>query len=178
MRHLRRGGPHFRVAEPSWADPLSGAYSQARGGRWNPPGAFDVVYLNASIEVARAQVHRRLAPLAIGPEDLDPGTAPVLIETEVPAEAYVDAVTEPGLRSLGLPASYPLDEKGAPVPHAACQPVGATARAAGEPGIAARSAATTPSPGEELAYFGDRRLGVRKRRAFAEWFWPGGGGVR
>jgi len=172
MRHVRRGGRHFRVADPSWEDPLSGSFSRVRGGRWNPPGAFDVVYLNATEAVARAQVRKSLAPLAIGPEDLDPGSAPVLIATEVPTDSYVDATGDAGLRSLGLPVEYPLDAGGAPVGHAVCQPTGVAAQAAGEPGIAARSAAEVPSPGEELAYFGDGRLSVRERRAFAEWFWP------
>jgi RES domain len=172
MRHLRPGGRHFRVADPGWEDPLSGAWSRVRGGRWNPPGAFDVVYLNATEAVARAQVLKNLAPLAIGPEDLDPAAAPALIETEVPTEAYVDAVTDAGLRSLGLPVEYPLDRQGAPVDHATCQPLGVAAKAADEPGIAASSAAEEPSPGEELAYFGDGKLRVRERRPFAEWFWP------
>jgi RES domain-containing protein len=172
MRHVRRGGRHFRVADPGWEDPLSGAWSRVRGGRWNAPGAFDVVYLNATVTVARAQIVKSLAPLAIGPEDLDPAAAPVLVETEVPTEAYVDAVTDAGLRSLGLPAEYPLDPGGAGIDHATCQALGATAKAAAEPGIAARSAATVPSPGEELAYFGRGKLTARARRPFAEWFWP------
>jgi RES domain-containing protein len=173
MRHQRRGGRHFRVADPGWDDPLSGAHSKARGGRWNPPGAFAVVYLNATEEVARAQVRKNLAFLAITPEDLDPLAAPVLIETEVPSAPYVDAVTDAGLRSLGLPTEYPLDEGGAPVDHAACQPIGVAAKAAREPGIAARSAAELPSPGEELAYLGARKLRPLARRRFAEWFPPG-----
>jgi hypothetical protein len=172
MRHRRRGGRHFRVAEPSWSDPLSGEYSRARGGRWNPPGAFGVVYLNATVEVARAQVRKRLGPLAIGPEDLDPDAAPILVETDVPTAPYVDAVTDAGLRSLGLPAEYPLDRHGAEVGHETCRPLGVAAQAAGEPGIVARSAAEVPSPGEELAYFGPARLRPRGRRRFAEWFWP------
>jgi RES domain len=172
MRHLRRGGRYFRVASPAWADPLSGAHSRIRGGRWNPPGAFEVVYLNATVEVARAQVRRNLAPLAIGPEDLDPDAAPILIETEVPEAPYVDAVTDAGLRSLGLPTEYPLDANGVVVDHATCRPLGAQAQAAGEPGIAARSAAEAPSPGVELAYFGGPALQPLARQRFAEWFWP------
>lgn len=172
MRHVERGGRYLRVADPSWEDPLSGAHSRRKGGRWNAPGEFEVVYLNANLEVARAQVRRRLAPLAIAPEDLDPARGPVLISTEVPAAPYVDAVSDGGLRSLGLPPSYPQDVAGAEVGHATCQPLGATAKAAAEPGIAARSAAAQPSPGEELAYFGPEPLTVTARERFAEWFWP------
>jgi hypothetical protein len=175
MRHTRRDGSYLRVADPGWSDPLSGAYSRARGGRWNPPGGFEVVYLNRTVEVARAQVRRKLGPLAIGPEDLDPESAPVLVATEVPAAAYVDAVSEEGIRSLGLPESYPQDDEGEIVEHAECQPIGVEAKESGEPGIAARSAAGLPSPGEELAYFGANALEEGERRAFAEWFWPGSG---
>ena len=173
MRHARRGGSYLRVADPGWSDPLSGAYSRLRGGRWNPAEGFDVVYLNRTVEVARAQVRRKLAPLAIGPEDLDPASAPVLIATEVPEVAYVDAVSDAGLRSLSLPASYPQDGGGKLVDHATCQSIGTEAKVAGEPGIAARSAAEVPSPGEELAYFADEALRPGERREFAEWFWPG-----
>jgi RES domain-containing protein len=175
MRHVRRGGPYLRVADPGWADPLSGAWSEARGGRWNAPGGFEVVYLNRTPEVARAQVMRHLAPLAIYPEELDPVAAPVLVATEVPEDSYVDAMSEAGLRSLGLPETYPLDSSGAQVGHARCQPLGEAAKAAEERGIATRSAAADPSPGEELAYFGEAALEPTARRGFAEWFWPGTG---
>jgi hypothetical protein len=173
MRHARRGGSYLRVADPEWSDPLSGEYSRVRGGRWNLPEGFDVVYLNRDIDVARAQVRRKLAPLAIGPEDLDPARGPVLVATEVPEAPYVDAVSEAGLRSLGLPETYPQDGDGDIVDHATCQPIGTEAKEAGEPGVAARSAAEVPSPGEELAYFGGEQLEPVERRGFAEWFWPG-----
>lgn len=173
MRHLERGGRYLRVAKPDWSDPLSGAHARDRGGRWNPPGAFETVYLNGSLDVARAQVRRQLAPLAIGPEDLEPASGPVLVSTEVPPARFVDAVTDAGLGSLGLPTSYPLDAAGQEVDHATCQPLGAAAHVDGEPGIAARSAAAVPSPGEELAYFGPKALRPAGRQPFAEWFWPG-----
>jgi hypothetical protein len=173
MRHVRRGGRYLRVADPGWSDPLSGAWSKVRGGRWNAPGEFEVVYLNREVDVARAQVRRKLAPLAIGPEDLDPANGPVLVATEVPEALCVDAVTKAGLHSLGLPESYPQDAGGVPVGHPVCQPIGAEVKAAGESGIAARSAAEVPSPGEELAYFGPDELEPGERLAFVEWFWPG-----
>jgi RES domain-containing protein len=72
MRTVRRGGPYLRVADPAWADPLDGRFAADRGGRWNPPESFPVVYLCGSIEVARANVYRRLAGQPYGPEDLLP----------------------------------------------------------------------------------------------------------
>jgi RES domain-containing protein len=175
MRHVRRGGRYLRVADPGWSDPLSGAYSRVRGGRWNPPQSFDVVYLNRTIEVARAQVRCKLTPLAIGPEDLDPRSAPTLVATKVPEAPYVDAISDPGFRSLGLPQSYPRDGDGEIVGHGTCQAIGTEAKAAGEPGVAARSAAEIPSPGEELAWFGPDALAPGERRDFADWFWPRSG---
>jgi len=171
MRHVERGGRYLRIAESGWRDPLSGRHSRESGGRWNAPGSFEVVYLNATVEVARAQVRRKLEPRGILPEDLEPDRGPDLIHTEVPKQPYVDACTERGLASLGLPPSYPLD-KGGEIPHAACRSIGQRAWDADEPGIACRSAASAPHQGEELAYFSrDRKLSVKRRESFARWYW-------
>lgn len=172
MRHLSRSGIYMRVADRGWRRPLAAEHSRRSGGRWNPPESFDVIYLNASLEVARAQVRRKLEPRGIRPEDLSPERGPVLIHTEVPEGSYVDAVTDRGLHSLGLPNSYPLDNKGNEVSRVVCQPIGKNARDAKEPGIACRSAAAQPSPGEELAYFPGVALTVSRREAWTEWFWP------
>lgn len=172
MRHLARGGTYLRVADPSWNDPLSPRHAHRHGGRWNPPGAFGVTYLNASHAVARAQVRHQLEPRGIRPEDLDPSEAPVLVRTELPDDRYVDAVTDGGIESLGLPATYPLDPAGKVVPHGVCQPIGLRAWEAGEPGIACRSAArTAPAGGEELAHFGRRPLRAQGTEPFVEWYW-------
>jgi len=172
VRHVRRGGRYLRVADPSWADSLSPDYAKRQGGRWNPPGLFGVVYLNASLSVARAQVRQKLETRGIHPEDLISSQGPALVHTHVPENRYVDAVTIAGLRSLGLPNTYPLDEHGEPIPHDLCQPIGQRAWDSGEPGIACRSAArTAPSAGEELAFFARRRLQVSKTELYANWYW-------
>jgi hypothetical protein len=172
VRRVTRGGRYLRVADPSWRYPLSGAHARRRGGRWNPPESFDAIYLNASREVARAQVRHRLEPRGIRPEDLDPGAGPLLVRTEAPDDRYVDAVTDRGLESLGLPASYPLDADGGVVPHETCQPIGWQVHEAGESGIVCRSAARTAPPGgEELAYFGRRHLRAEGVEQFVHWYW-------
>lgn len=172
MRHVRRGGPYLRVADPDLRNPLSPEYARKRGGRWNPPGSFGVVYLNASLDVARAQVRHKLEPRGIRPEDLEPDRGPVLVHTDVPDDKYVDAVNDAGLAALGLPVSCPRDDRGEPIPHAACQPIGQRAWDAGERGIACRSAAkTTPPAGEELAFFARQSLARQKTERFAEWYW-------
>jgi RES domain len=172
VRHVSRGGPYVRVADPEWHDPMSADHSRRRGGRWNAPGSFGVVYLNASVELARAQVRHRLEPRGIRPEDLDPDIGPVLVHTRVPDDQYVDAISDDGLAELGLPRTYPVDRRGIPIPHAVCQPIGQAAWEAGERGIACRSAArSAPTDAEELAFFARRRLRAQRAEAFADWYW-------
>lgn len=131
-----------------------------------------MIYLNASRSVARAQVRHRLEPRGIRPEDLDPEQGPLLVQTDVPWARFVDAITDRGLTSLGLPRSYPVDPDGVPVSHAVCQPIGQRAWDDGEPGIACRSAAqTAPVAGEELAYFARRPLQAQGVKRFADWYW-------
>jgi hypothetical protein len=157
------------VAEPAWANPLDGGFAAERGGRWNPPESFPVVYLCGSAEVARANVYRKLEGQPYGPEDLIPANGPLLVRTSVPDDRYLNAVTDAGLRDLGLPKSYPRDSRRRRIPWRRCQPIGLCAWEAGLPGVAARSAAV--SGGEELAYFGRRRLRRGTSRAFEDWFW-------
>ena len=170
MRSIRRGGPYLRVAEPGWADPLDGRFAAQRGGRWNPPESFPVVYLCRSLEVARANVYRKLAGQPYGPEDLQPESGPVLVRTTVPDDRYLNVITDAGCRDAGLPATYPLDSRRRIVPWRRCQPIGLRTWEAGVRGVAARSAATGGG-GEELAYFGRRRLRRGAVRSFEEWFW-------
>ncbi len=152
MRHVGREGAYLRVADPAWRDPLSGEHSRMHGGRWNAPGAFGVVYLNASLGLARALVVARLQARGILPEDVLPDAGPALVHTTVPADRYVDAVSAAGLQSLRLPATYPRDERGRTIPHSVCQPLGLLAHQAGEHGIACRSATPrAPARSEELA---------------------------
>jgi hypothetical protein len=169
LRTIRRGGPYLRVADPDWDDPLDGRYAADRGGRWNPPESFPVVYLCRSLEVARANVYRRLRGQPYGPEDLQPGAGPILVRTRVPEDRYLNVITDAGLRDIGLPKTYPRDSRRRVVPHRRCQPIGLRAWEAGLPGIAARSAAKPA--GEELAYFGRRKLRRGAIRAFGDWFW-------
>jgi len=167
-----RGGKYVRVADPGWKDPLSGAFARRAGGRWNPPGAFAVVYLNRDVRVARANVLARFSGLPYGPEDLEPSAAPVLVSTEVEPEGFADLISDAGCVAAGLPATYPDGAGGRPVTHDECRPVGRAVWRAGLPGIACRSAApAAPADGEELAWFSrGRRLEIRGVRTFADWF--------
>lgn len=116
--------------------------------------------------MARAYVFLKLERQPYGPEDLRGG--PVLVRTRVPEDRYVNAVTEAGLRDIGLPETYPLDGSRRPISWRRCQPIGLRAWEEGLPGVAARSAR---AHGEELAYFGRRRLRKGAVRSFEDWFW-------
>jgi hypothetical protein len=170
--HVRRGGRYLRVADPEWADPLEGSYSMQSGKRWNARGSFPVVYLNATIEVARANCDEWFAGQPYGPLDLDPDKAPVLVETDVPTAEYADAVSDSGCTALGLPSTYPLDASGAKVPWSACQAIGQRLWDEIERGIACRSAALPRGVvGEELAYFQrGERLSPLRVRSLRDWY--------
>lgn len=172
LRLVRRGGRYVRVADPGWDDPLSGAHAKARGGRWNAPGAFPVVYLNRDERIARANVLQRFAGLPYAAEDLEPSAAPVLVSTVVPEDEFVDVVTDAGCVAAGLPSTYPVFADGGAIPHDVCQPVGQAAWEAGSRGIACRSAApAAPVGGEEMAWFArDATLVALEVRAFLDWY--------
>lgn len=170
---LRDGHRWLRVADASWEDPLDPGYAAIHGGRWNPPRSFPVLYLNEDLETARAQIRLMLDGSPVDPEDLDPPFA--LIVAALPrSQTVADATTSEGLRSLGLPESYPIDETGTRVPRERCQPIGVDIHDAGLRGVHCRSAATPDGSGRELAWF-PARPSSRARRVgepipFAEWW--------
>jgi hypothetical protein len=169
---VRRGGAYNRLAEPEWENPLETAFSKRAGGRWNAPGAYGVLYLNASERMARIQVQHRLAGQPYDVEDLDPAAQHDLVEVEVTETEALDLVSDRGLDAVGLPAGYPLDADG-PIAHERCHPIGQAAYDAPLPGIACRSAATGAArTDEELAVF-DRDAGLvseTARRSFTDWY--------
>lgn len=85
-----------------------------------------------------------------------------------------DAHSPRGVAALHLPATYPLDANGKPVPHARCQPIGQSINDAGLRGVRARSAQSPDGAGRELAWF-PATARSRARRVetleFDRWFW-------
>lgn len=160
---------YYRVADPGWGDPLDASCAAAGAGqRWNPPGR-PCLYLNRDQTSARANVARLYAGLPYGPEDLDPATAPVLLDVSLPGGTAADAFTKDGLVELGLPATYPMGMDGGLIPHTTCQPVGQNAFDAGLDGVDCRSAAVGGN--RELAWFPRESLAIEAaRRAFDEWW--------
>lgn len=171
MRRVHREGVYYRVCDPQWSDCADTSFNRRQGGRWNPPGRFGALYLNASLEVAAANARANFAGEMHLLHDLKPEFRPDLQEFGVPAADYVDAVTAEGVAQLGLPARYP-----ARIGWRRCQAIGLAAYEAGELGVACRSAAEAEAgswAGEELALF-ERggTTGVRpgRRRRFARWY--------
>ena len=146
----------YRVADEKWGDPLDPTFAQRHGGRWNPPKSHPTLYLNEDVDTARAQIQRMLEDSPVRPDDLDPPY--VLVMATLPSRQVVaDAVTDVGLDALGLPATYPIDDDGAAIPHATCQPIGSVVKDEGLRGVHTRSAATIDGTGRELAWFPARR---------------------
>ena len=163
----------WRIADPGWADPLDPGFAQRGGGRWNPPGSFPVLYLNEDAPTARGNLRAFIARWPYEPEDLRDDRRPMLVGCVLPRRQVVcDAHSPAGIRAAGLPDTYPLDEGGAPVPHATCRPVGVRAKAAALRGVRARSAQSRDGTGRELAWFPASSRSIARlvrKLTFAEW---------
>ena len=164
----------WRIADPAWGDPLDPSFARRHGGRWNPPNSFPVLYLNEDVATARLNLRAFISRWPYEPEDLRDDTGPTLVGCTVPRRQVVcDAHSPAGLRAAGLPGTYPLDDRGALIPHARCQPVGARARDEGLRGVRARSARSRDGAGRELAWFPASRRSLARRvrtLAFTAWF--------
>ncbi len=150
---LPDGRVWLRVADPSWVDPLDGTFAGLRGGRWNAPGSSAALYLNGDVVTARLQIDRLLEGSPVTVDDLDDGAFVLAFAVLPRTQVCADAVSEPGLKALGLPGSYPLDPTGIEIPHSTCQAIGAAVRGRQLRGIWCRSACTSDGRGRELAWF-------------------------
>jgi RES domain-containing protein len=168
-RTVLGGGLYYRVVAPEWTDPANTAYSKQHGGRWNPPGEFGALYLNATVQVAAANARQQHAGRAIKLFDLLPEGRPELVTFDVPMTAALDACTPEGLTELGFATNFPYGVSWAP-----CQAIAREAHSAGIAGVASRSNAevtATTFVGEELALFEEMTVGPpQSRRCFDEWY--------
>jgi RES domain-containing protein len=172
VKRVERSGVWYRVCKPDWVDCTDTTFSRTRGGRWNAPGTFGVLYLNETVEVAVARVHAMFRSGEATVFDLRPERRPELLELDLPARNVADAVSDEGLRALDLPANYPFA-----VDHDRCQPIGARVYAdVAMDGVVYRSAAGCEGPGqwqgEELALFDRAASDARpvRRRPFDAWY--------
>ena len=126
----------WRIADPDWADPLDPDFARRRGGRWNPPDSFPVLYVNEDLATARLNLRGFIARWPYEPEDLRDDRGPALVGCVLPRRQIVcDAHSAAGLRAAGLPDSYPLDSDGATVSHSRCRPSAARAQPVGLRGV-------------------------------------------
>jgi hypothetical protein len=169
---LERHGTYYRVYKPDWHDPLDTSYAKrSPNNRWNPPGVFGALYLDATLDVAAANARSQHAGRAIGLFDLRPERRPWLVSVAVPRSRVLDVVTPAGISRLKLPKHYPFG-----VAAQQCWPIARRAYSDSTLwGVACRSAAECTKItwiGEELAWF-DRAPRLREtapRRAFEEWY--------
>ena len=165
----------WRIADPSWRNPLDPSFAGRHGGRWNPPASFPVLYLNEDRSTARRNLHAFIARWPYGPEDLRDDMGPILVGCVLPRrQAVCDAHSSAGLHAAGLPSTYPLHDDGTPVPHHTCRAIGVRAHAAGLRGVHGRSAQTPDGAGRELAWFPASRRSIARgveSLPFTKWFW-------
>jgi len=152
--------PHvwLRLTQPHHHDAFDMPYAREIGGRWNPPRSWPALYLNDYMATVHAQVRRLFAGRGIDPDDLD-DTAPIefAVATLPQRQRVADAVSDGGVASIGLPATYHRDDVDVNVDRALTQNIGVRVHDAGLRGVWCRSATMT---GNELAGFpvGDRSV--------------------
>lgn len=156
----------LRVADPAWSNPLDPTFAQIKGNRWNAPGSYTTLYLNADVITARLQIERMCAGSPVTPEDLADDAYTLVAATIASNQRAADVVTDQGVEAVGLPATYPLDAERNSIPHQRCQPIGQLLFDAGLNGVWCRSACSGDGRGRELAWF------VRSQAATTLWDQP------
>lgn len=165
----------WRIADPTWADPLDPSFAQRRGGRWNPPDSFPTLYLNEDRVTARLNLRTFIAGWPYEPEELREDNGPILVECALLPQQFVcDMHTPEGVRAAGMPTTYPVGSDGVVIGHDPCQLIGKLAKDQGLQGVRARSARSLDGAGRELAWFPASVRSVARRiatLAFPVWFW-------
>jgi len=151
-------GTLYRCVPASSVDPMSVTFS-LRGGRWNPPGTFAVLYTFLSASLARTFIRTQWAKAGTAIEDLQPQALPDLLVLNCSVTGLTDITTPTGLQNVGLPAMYPVgfeSEASWPV----TQQIGVRLHGSGSAGVLTRSATATTWTGPqenwaEIAIFPD-----------------------
>ncbi|MDQ2681551.1 MAG: RES domain-containing protein, partial [Candidatus Eremiobacteraeota bacterium] len=117
-KYLERHGTFLRLFEAGWDNCSDTSYSKRVGGRWNPPGEFGALYLNATTAVAAANARVLYAGSFYQPEDLTGAAELCLQEFSISKTAVLDCFTPNGVAKCGFPSSFPFES-----PHAPCQTI-------------------------------------------------------
>lgn len=129
-------GTAYRYTTPK-RDPLSGTGARLNGGRWNPRGAFAVIYLARPEAACIAELERsaELTNISVTNALRSGRTLHTLHAHQV---QVLDLTSEPSQSAIGLEASDIADDD-----HTACQAVGQAADFLGYQGVLAPSATGT-----------------------------------
>ncbi len=151
-------GTLFRVIPHTAVDPLGTNFAQERGGRWNPPNSFPVLYAFTNRALAREYAQSQLAQGVLTLDEAQPEALSDLLVLTCDYPRLVDAASDAGLQALNLPTSYPVGFIGT---WAATQPIGLALYTVGNGGLVTRSASSTSWTGPfinwgEVAIFTDK----------------------
>lgn len=94
-------GEAFRHMAARWGDPLSGEGARIRGGRFNPPDSYPVLYLCTTRPCAVAELHQLGQRQMIGVEGLIPR---VLCRYEMSLDEVLDLTSSATLGHIGITA--------------------------------------------------------------------------
>lgn len=97
--HVAYVGDTFRHMAARWDDPLSGEGARIRGGRFNPPDSFPVLYLCTTRQCTVAELHLLGRRQMVGVEGLLPR---VLYRYETSLDRVLDLTSEATLEHLGI----------------------------------------------------------------------------
>jgi RES domain-containing protein len=100
--HVAYVGETYRHMAAQWDDPLSGEGARIRGGRFNPPDSFPVLYLCTTRPCAVAELRQLGQRQLIGVEGLLPR---VLYRYETSLDHVLDLTSETTLKYLGITAA-------------------------------------------------------------------------
>ncbi len=166
-------GTLFRVIPNNAIDPPSTEFAGERGGRWNPPNSFPVLYTFTNQALAREYAESQLAAGVMTIDEAEPEALPDLLVLTRDYPRLVDAASDAGLQALSLPSTYPVGFVGT---WAATQPIGLALYTAGNAGLVTRSASATSWNGPlvnwgEVAIFVDNAPPptLLERVSFKDW---------
>ena len=175
IRTLSFSGPLYRCVPRIATDPLSGEFARRKGGRWNAPGRFGMLYTFLDPSMARRWLDVYYAHAGLTLADVQPEELPDLVILACVSATVVDLLTDGGLEAVGLPPTYPLGHE-TEAAYVVTQPIGARLHAARYPGLITRSAAAAAWSGPrdrwaELAFFTDHAAppAIVERRISTDW---------
>ena len=130
--HIAYVGETFRHMAARWNEPLSGEGARIRGGRFNPPDSFPVLYLCTTRPCTVAELHHLGNRLVIDVDGLLPR---VLFRYETSLDKVLDLTSDETLDHLGV-----ITAQITGADHTITRQIGESAHATGSQAIRAPSA--------------------------------------